>query len=116
MQENMFKLGSKNPGVVDDFLGYSRYPNELPMCLGLNTLEAIGLLKKQTPFKECVTYPVEYAVLQHKKKSNTFEDRDDHYTELYKKHARPNSSKHLCGKLRIWWAYNLAIAASQGKM
>lgn len=116
MQENMFKLGSKNLRVVDDFLCYSRYPDTLPMCYGLSTSEAVAFLKKQTPFKECVTYPVEYAVLQHKKKRNTFEDRDYLYDELYKKHACPNSRRHLCGKLRIWWAYNLAIAASQGKM
>lgn len=116
MQENMFKLGSKNSDAVGDFLGYIMYPNELPMCLGLSTLEAVSFLKKQTPFKDCVTYPVEYAVLQHKKKRNTFEDRDSLYTDLYKKHACPNSRKHLCGKLRVWWAYNLAIAASQGKM
>ena len=116
MQENMFKLGSKNLDVVVDLLGYSSYPNKLPMCYGLNTYRAVEFLQKQAPFKDCDTYPVEYAVLQHNNKRNTKGDRDSFYADLYKKHARPNSKRHLCGKLRIWWAYNLAIAASQGKM
>lgn len=117
MQENMFKFGDKNPLVVCDFQMYTSQLNTLPMCYGLNTFEARKFLKKQTPFEECNTYPVEYAVLGHKKKKKSTPDaRGRYYGKIYAKYEYLNSCKHDCGKLRIWWAYNLAIAASQGKM
>lgn len=116
MQENMFKFGNKNPLVVCDFQMYASHLNTLPMCYGLVEAAAWEFLKKQTPFEKCGTYPVEYAVLRHKKKKSTPDARDRYYCKIYDKYKYPNSCKHDCGKLRIWWAYNLAIVASQGKL
>lgn len=116
MQENMFKFGDKNPLVVCDFQMYASHLDTLPMCYGLATSEALGFLKKQAPFEKCDIYPVEYAVLRHKKKKSTVDARDRYYGKISAKYGYLNSCKHDCGKLRIWWAYNLAIAASQGKM
>lgn len=116
MQENMFELGFENQSVVDDFLCYSEYLRKEPMCHGLSTYAAVEFLKKQKPFQDCNIYPVEYAVLRHKKKKSTYQARDTYYGKILKEHHYMNSIRHDCGKLRIWWAYNLAIAASQGKM
>lgn len=112
MQENMFKLGDKNKAVVESFIRYTQQENPFGMCTGLGHGGAIHFLKGQKPFKDCITYPVEYAVLRHKKKRSNFDQRD----KVYADYTYANSPKHLYGKLRIWWAYNLAIAASQGKM
>jgi hypothetical protein len=112
MQENMFMFGDKNKTVVESFIRYTQQETHFGMCISLGHGGAIEFLKDQKPFKDCITYPVEYAVLRHKKKRSTFGARD----RVYGKYDYANSTKHLYGKLRVWWAYNLAIAASQGKM
>ena len=112
MQENMFKFGDKNKSVVEAFIRYTQQESPLGMCMSLHHGDAIDLLEDQKPFKDCGEYPVEYAVLRHKKKRSTYGARD----RVYGDYEYANSTKHLYGKLRTWWAYNLAIAASQGKM
>jgi hypothetical protein len=112
MQKNMFEFGDKNKSVVDSFIRYIQQESPLGMCMSLEDNNAIALLGDQKPFKDCDTFPVEFAVLRHKKKRSTLGARN----KAYGNYKYANSTKHLYGKLRIWWAYNLAIASSQGKM
>lgn len=112
MQENIFKLGDENKTVVESFIRYTQQKNPWGICMTLEHLREIDFLKGQKPFKDCSDYPVEYAVLRHKKKRSSYYQRE----KVYGTYTYANSPKHLYGKLRIWWAYNLAIAASQGKI
>lgn len=118
-QPNMFAFGKKNPKMKKKFLDYTKDHQDTGLCGYLNDDTYLGykceeFLNKQIVFKYSSCYPVERFVLRSKKKS-TSGVRALYEKQRYTYKSYTNSETPM-GKLRIWWATNLAIAASQGKI
>lgn len=109
--QSMFAFGKKNPKIKKLFLEYTEGKQRTGLCsfVWINS-KALSFLKSQIVFKYNKDYPVEHFILRNQKKGvHQAMDRYD-CTVNYADPTTPS------GKLRIWWATNLAIAASQGKI
>ena len=112
-QPNMFAFGKKNPKIKKLFLDYIKGHRRAGLCWYTEDKsdKAHEFLKLQKVFEVCPDTPVEYFVLRSKKKST--KNAWNNYTFSGSNFNSPSTPE---GRLRIWWATNLAIAASQGKI
>ena len=110
---NMFAFGKKNPKIKKLFLDYIKGHRNSGLCWYTEDKsdEAHEFLKLQKVFEVNPDTPVEYFVLRSKKKST--KNAWNNYTFSGSNFNSPSTPE---GRLRIWWATNLAIAASQGKI
>ena len=76
----------------------------------IDNSKAHDFLKSQKVFEVNADTPVEYFILRSKKKSTKNAWYNYTTTCSFNDPATPE------GRLRIWWATNLAIAVSQGKI
>lgn len=108
---SMFAFGKKNPKIKKLFLDYITRERSTGLCsyTAGRCVEAYHFLKLQAVFKKEDEYPVEYFVLRSMKKGTS--DKFQRYGK-----SSQNDPSTPEGRLRIWWATNLAIAASQGKI
>lgn len=114
-QPNLFAFGKKNPKIKKLFLEYLKGNKSTGLCYFTErkSLKAYDFLRLQPVFEKEDGYPVEYFVLRSMKKST--EDKIRRYDTQYENRSYNDPSTPE-GRLRIWWATNLAIAASQGKI
>ena len=112
-QPSMFAFGKKNPKIKKLFLDYIKGHSTSGLCWYTEDKsdEAYEFLKLQKVFEVNPDTPVEYFVLRSKKKST--KNAWNNYTFSGSNFNSPSTPE---GRLRIWWATNLAIAASQGKI
>ena len=109
---NMFAFGKKNPEIKKLFLDYLVGYRWTGLCnFVFKNIKAKVFLKSQAVFEVNADTPVEYFILRSKKKST--KNAWYNYTMAAGDHNDPSTPE---GRLRIWWATNLAIAASQGKI
>ena len=109
---NMFAFGKKNQKIKKLFLDYLVGDRWTGLCnFVFKNIKAEVFLKSQAVFEVNADTPVEYFILRSKKKST--KNAWDNYTRAACSHNDPSTPE---GRLRIWWATNLAIAASQGKI
>ena len=110
---SMFAFGKKNPKIKKLFLDYITRERSTGLCsyTAGRCVEAYEFLKLQKVFEVNPDTPVEYFVLRSKKKST--KNAWNNYTFSGSNFNSPSTPE---GRLRIWWATNLAIAASQGKI
>jgi len=110
---SMFAFGKKNPKIKKLFLDYIKGHRSSGLCWYTEDKsdEAYEFLKLQKVFEVNPDTPVEYFVLRSKKKST--KNAWNNYTFSGSNFNSPSTPE---GRLRIWWATNLAIAASQGKI
>lgn len=110
---NMFTFGKKNPKIKKLFLDYFTRERSTGLCSYSysysRSILAYNFLKAQPVFDKEDEYPVEYFILRSMKKST--EAKSQRYGK-----SSQNDPGTPEGRLRIWWATNLAIAASQGKI
>lgn len=111
-QPNMFAFGKKNPKIKKLFLDYIEGCRRSGLCWHTESEsnKAYDFLKSQKVFEVNANTPVEYFILRSKKKSTNNAGYNYATTCSFNDPATPE------GRLRIWWATNLAIAASQGKI
>lgn len=111
-QPNLFTFGKKNPKIKKLFLEYVTGQRRSGLCWHTEEKsdKAHDFLKLQKVFEVNAATPVEYFILRSKKKST----KNAWYN--YTNTCRFNDPSTPEGRLRIWWATNLAIAASQGKI
>lgn len=109
-KKSMFEIGSNNKSVVDAFLSYGDASRGTGIChhVGefLTTSKAISFFKSQAPFDGHRGYPVEHALS--KTETKIFAP----YFSLYDMQTDKANPKSNYGKLRRWWAYNLAVVIS----
>lgn len=110
---NMFAFGKKNPKMKKLFLDYIKGHRNSGLCWHTEEKsdKAYEFLKLQKVFEACPDTPVEYFILRSKKKST--KNAWNNYVSAGCSYNSPSTPE---GRLRIWWATNLAIAASQGKI
>lgn len=112
--KNMFKIGHYNPELVKVLLEYIKAENIDGLCkeinfnFGPNSVEKKFLLKQEV-FKNYERFPIEIAIGKLRKRSRE-KSQDLYFTHGY--NDSQTSPKHAEGRLRSWWAYNLAVAAS----
>ena len=108
---NMFAFGKKNPKIKNLFLDYIARLRSTGLCSYScsRSILAYKFLLAQSVFDKEDDYPVEYFILRSMKKST--EAKSQRYGK-----SSQNDPSTPEGRLRIWWATNLAIAASQGKI
>ena len=110
-QPNMFAFGKKNPKIKKLFLDYLVGDRWTGLCnFVFKNIKAEVFLKSQAVFEVNADTPVEYFILRSKKKSTKNAWYNYTNTFMFNDPSTPE------GRLRIWWATNLAIAASQGKI
>ena len=108
---NMFAFGKKNPKIKKLFLDYIVGYRNTGLCnFVIDNSKAHDFLKSQKVFEVNADTPVEYFILRSKKKSTKNAWYNYTTTCSFNDPATPE------GRLRIWWATNLAIAVSQGKI
>lgn len=109
-KKSMFEIGSNNKSMADAFLSYGDTSQYTGICSHVDeflyTSKAFSFFKSQSPFNDHCTYPVEYALS--KTKTKNFAP----YSKLYDTQTDKANPKSNYGKLRRWWAYNLAVAVS----
>lgn len=112
-QPNMFAFGKKNPKIKKLFLDYIDGHRRSGLCWHTESEsdKANDFLKSQKVFEVHADTPVEYFILRSKKKNT--KNAWYNYTHTICSFNDPSTPE---GRLRIWWATNLAIAASQGKI
>lgn len=102
---NTFKFGKNNKDLVFRILRYIGTENtehSVGLCNGVCWGELYDFFKTQPPFELDPIYPVDAAIQKSQKKSVS----GSYYSRW---HTNP---KKATGRLRIWWAYNLAVAIS----
>lgn len=114
-KKSMFEIGPNNKSMVNAFLSYGDAIRDTGICshVGefLTTSKAISFFKSQAPFdghRGHRGYPVEHALSKTETKTKNFAP----YSRLYDEQADKANPKSTYGKLRRWWAYNLAVAVS----
>ena len=109
-KKSMFEIGPNNKTFTDVFLSYADTKRDTGICSHvldfLNTDKVYSFFKRQAPFKDNDVYPVECALNETKSK------RFYTYSSLYDEQTDKANPKSTYGKLRRWWAYNLAVAVS----
>ena len=113
--KNMFKIGPYNKKFVNTLLKYIDTYQEYGLCalcnceFGYSSKEK-KFLKSQEVFKIDGEFPIEMIIGKIRKRGF------DKSINTYYRHGDwsigQTSLKHAEGRLRRWWAYNLAVAAS----
>lgn len=112
--KNMFKIGPYNKKFVNDLLEYIATCQGYGLC-GMINLEfgsssrEKAFLKNQDVFKTSDDFPIEIHIGKIRKRSKE-KSKDTYYQHGWD--SSQTSPKHAEGRLRSWWAYNLAVAAS----
>jgi len=112
--KNMFKIGPYNKKFVNALLMYIDKYQEYGLCgmidlkFGYSSREK-AFLKNQDVFKTSDDFPIEMAIGKIRKRSKE-KSEDTYYQHGW--NCTQTSPKHAEGRLRSWWAYNLAVAAS----
>jgi len=112
--KNMFKIGPYNKKFVNDLLGYIDTSRSYGLCGMINfkfgcPSREKAFLTNQDVFKTSDAFPIEMHIGKIRKRSRKKSE------ETYYQHGwdgSQTSPKHAEGRLRRWWAYNLAVAAS----
>jgi len=112
--KNMFKIGPCNPELVKVLLEYIDTSRSYGLCGTINfkfgySSREKAFLKNQDVFKTSGDFPIEMHIGKIRKRSKEKSE------ETYYQHGwdcTQTSPKHAEGRLRRWWAYNLAVAAS----
>lgn len=111
---SMFQMQGFNQESAQRFLNYSfSTEQQNGLC---NTIDGEGIekfLSQQEPFKNTSAYPVEYAIQKKNKKSTKSTALSGlYFKDGYFTKNMVNRNRESC-RLRIWWAYNLAVKLSQ---
>lgn len=111
---SLFTLGKNNKTIVEKLLSFGKESEITGLCSYIlggatdNLLELNiyyhSIFTLEIPFKGSVEFPVESAI----KPEGTWYDWEKMYCDQ-DNHADTLSD---CGRLRRWWAYNLAVAVS----
>lgn len=115
--KSLFEFGPYNEDMKDRFLAYLSDIQFFGICSATNNYVFVQSEIDKTGYDKL--YPIEHAISKknHKKRTpsqlkNLYEsqrERDANYLII----TGMNSPKTPYGKLRRWWAYNLAVAISQ---
>lgn len=112
--KNMFKIGPYNKKFVNDLLGYIDTSRSYGLCgminfeFGCSSREK-AFLENQDVFKTSDDFPIEMHIGKIRKRSRK-KSEDTYHQHVWD--CTQTSPKHAEGRLRSWWAYNLAVAAS----
>jgi hypothetical protein len=111
---SMFQMGSFNQEAAGMFLDYSFSTNQQNgLCNTIGGKYIAEFLFQQEPFKNSRSYPVEYCIQKKNKKSTNSPTLNRlYFKDGYFKKNMVNRNRESC-RLRIWWAYNLAVKLSQ---
>ena len=86
------------------------------LCFMVDQSKIAGLydfLKNQKPFEKSRSYPVEYAIQKKNKKSTSSAHLHNMYSKGFDTSRNLLERNRESCRLRIWWAYNLAVKLSQ---
>lgn len=112
--KNMFKIGPYNPKLVKVLLEYIATYQHVGLYGMINfkfgcPSREKAFLTNQDVFKTSDAFPIEMHIGKIRKRSK--EKSEDTYHQ-HGWDGSQTSPKHAEGRLRRWWAYNLAVAAS----
>lgn len=108
--KSMFEFGPHNEELKDRFINYlNNDRNVTGLCSGVNYTFMHNLIDNMQNFDPC--YPIEYAIAQKNHKKRDFDTLEQTYSSQRTIGMTNPSTPY--GKLRRWWAYNLALAVSQ---
>lgn len=117
--KSLFEFGQYNEDMKDRFLSYLDGKQCTGICAATNAYAYAFVVEeiKKTGYNNA--YPIEHAISKKNHKNRSV----SRFTELYESQrkrgannliiAGMNSPSTPYGKIRRWWAYNLAVAVSQ---
>lgn len=115
--KSLFEFGPYNEDIKDRFLAYLNGVQITGICSATNKYVFMQSEIDKTGYDK--SYPIEHAISKKNHKKRTPSQLKNLYESQRERDANcliitgMNSPKTPYGKLRRWWAYNLAVAISQ---